>query len=494
MKRYLRKQILPLFCAVILALLSVDNICNAQYSMLDANDLDLSESTDFETVEEINQIANIKENIFNNLLNAIDYYDVVEGTFTTTLWSASEDEDAATIVSYISNIPEQQSYQKIATEKQPAVLEVYVLDGKKITFNNLSRTYTEQERELSEKESARTKQDGNICLRANSYTNARYAENRAGIKEDGMPIYRYRNDLTNADYASVSIFPQTLTFGLLTDFDNWEITGIGSYLDRKTLIINGSISDPVYSEKINSNSFQLTIDFETGIILEFVGYDTEGNESESIRTVDFTVVENCAIPKSVLPEIPVNSLRNYSDYTEKSTAHVFVSEEYLKNIRTTNAVGTNSIYCLIDNDTVDSSYYNIRQGFLAYLNDPNYYNKDMRRTDSNKGDDNYSWFTDSPLSHSATAYIDVDLDIYLYSSTSKDPSALYYAYSIGMVAGTGKLICSMDQSTATNGWNSFSKSVYIGSSGDVIGLTLYPSGEGSTYTGADAVSFDASIS
>jgi len=99
MKRYLRKQILPLFCAVILALLSVDNICNAQYSMLDANDLDLSESTDFETVEEINQIANIKENIFNNLLNAIDYYDVVEGTFTTTLWSASEDEDAATIVS-----------------------------------------------------------------------------------------------------------------------------------------------------------------------------------------------------------------------------------------------------------------------------------------------------------------------------------------------------------------------------------------------------------
>ena len=42
-----------------------------------------------------------KENIFNNILNSVDYYDAVKGSFVTTLW---REDGEPTIVSYGSDI------------------------------------------------------------------------------------------------------------------------------------------------------------------------------------------------------------------------------------------------------------------------------------------------------------------------------------------------------------------------------------------------------
>ena len=63
-----------------------------------------------------------KENIFNSILNSVDYYDAVEGSFVTTLW---REDGEPTVVSYGSDINAQKSYQEISAEDEEyQVLEI----------------------------------------------------------------------------------------------------------------------------------------------------------------------------------------------------------------------------------------------------------------------------------------------------------------------------------------------------------------------------------
>lgn len=182
------------------------------------------------------------------------------------------------------------------------------------------------------------------------------------------------------------------------------------------------------------------------------------------------------------------SLDNREVYKDTERTN-FLDTDYVKR----SAASTTSISKTIDNDTVDSDCYNSREGFLAYLNDSNYYNKDMRRTNSNSDTHYYGWHCNTVLDHEADDYIRVSLKVYLYSSTSKDPAASYGVYTVGMVGDSIFGMCTMDQATAPNGWNSFSRRWCLGNAGSITGIEMSPSGKGSTYTGADAVSYTISI-
>lgn len=432
------------------------------------------------TLASITETEDVKENIFNNLLNNIDYYDAVEGEFTTTLW-ADEDGEPAT-VSYVTDINTQQSYQKLDEEQSSG--EVYVTDGKKYTFDNLARTYSVEY--IGGNNIEREKQVQDIFLVADraSSLSQNSNESRVGVK-DGVPIYYYRNDLTNADFAKVSIFPQTLTFGLLTDMDNWDIVDVTNYLDRDAIVIEGTISDPIYSEKINAKDFRLIVDSETGIILEFTGYDSEGNETESIETTNINIIKDSTMQRGSLTGFIDSELKEKcAEYDEEN-----ISASNLSEYTPSTVAATGRISALIDNDTIDSEYYNERGGFLAYLNDSNYYNEDMRRAESNDGDDYYSWYVESGVRHDWDSTIEVDLEVYLYSSTSRDPAAAYRLGSQGMVAFSAFGIDTLDQGTAPNGWNAISKEMEVGNDGTIYGIEMGPSGRGSTYTGADAVDY-----
>jgi hypothetical protein len=102
--------------------------------------------------------------------------------------------------------------------------------------------------------------------------------------------------------------------------DDWNVIGTGTYLDRCVVIVQGIISDPVYSEKINSASFSLAIDYETGIILEFIGYDADGNETESIRTTEINIIKDDSICQSNLAGFVDNAMERYRDYSKKEIA------------------------------------------------------------------------------------------------------------------------------------------------------------------------------
>lgn len=424
---------------------------------------------------------NYKQNIFNGILNSVDYYDAVEGDMLTTLW---REDGEQTLVSYGSDIIAQKSYQKIIAAEDN--YQVFVTDGKKYTFDETKRTSKiENIIGLEDEVDSRIKQTGNIYSAVAG--NAREKAARVGVKE-GVPIYYYRNDLTNCDYASVSIFPQTLAFGLLANYNDWDVVNTVTYLGREAIIVSGSISDKIYSQKINSETFELVIDVETGIVLEFTGYDNSGNETETIKTTDISITKN-AIEKNTGVAAYVDTSLNKRGYYDVIKRENTLDADYIER----SAVSTTSISNTIDNDTADSDCYNSRSGFLAYLNDSNYYNRDMRRTDSSSGTHYYGWHSDTVLDHEATDYIRVNLDIYLYSSTSKDPAASYGVYTVGMVADSVFGMCTMNQATAPNGWNSYSKRWSLGNAGYITGIEMSPSGQGSTYTGADAISYTISI-
>lgn len=176
-------------------------------------------------------------------------------------------------------------------------------------------------------------------------------------------------------------------------------------------------------------------------------------------------------------------------YSEENISTVELSK-YTPNVTTSNS----SYSALIDNDTIDSRYYNDRRGFLAYLNDSNYYNQDMRRAESNdRVNNSYGWCSESGISHQYGDTVEINLEVYLYSSTSRDPAATYAFLTQGTVAVSFFGFDTLDQGTAPNGWNSLYGTKTIYDNGYLIGIQVTPSGRGSTYTGADAVDFTFSI-
>lgn len=431
-------------------------------------------------------IEETKKNVFNNMLNSIDHYDAVEGEFTTTLISDEEN----TVVTYATNIVEQEAYQKISEGTK--ITEIFAKDGVIRTYDNKAKTYKVENVDNQYELAERVKANYDICSApiVSEEKNARAGEpvfsDRIGEK-DGVPVYRYRTDLTNTSHASASIFPQELTFGLLANPETWEIAGETEYVGREALVIEGYVEDALYAEKINVEEFRLTVDKETGIILEFIGFDANGNETESIKTNELLVVID-SDEKEIVTVAPAEE-EQYAEFAqivpkarEKEENSQFVESAVTNSTRASTAVTT----CFIDNDTSDrDNYYNERGGFTAYLNDSNYYNGDMRRALSSSTD-SYTWFMYDAPSVSSTKTVRVDLDVYLYSSTSNDTAAQLAAETS---AYESQLIANMNQKLAPNGWSSYARQFKFINNANFLGIAIYASGTGSGYTGADAVEF-----
>lgn len=84
-------------------------------------------------------------------------------------------------------------------------------------------------------------------------------------------------------FSKDSLSPQARLIGFLNQ-DNWNIEGSETILGRDCAIISGVSMDPYYSEKQNVVNFKFYIDKETGVLINYVGYDKDGNISQEIKT------------------------------------------------------------------------------------------------------------------------------------------------------------------------------------------------------------------
>lgn len=136
---------------------------------------------------------------------------------------------------------------------------------------------------------------------------------RVLVERDGAPGYRYRANPTNLPLASFSLLPQEFAFGFLSDFSKWEITGTDTYLGRECVVVKGQVGGD-YGQKLRVSDFEMRIDRETGILLDYHGYAPSGDVRQyvTVTAVDFSASPAVASLADCQPAVRAMEAGRYS--------------------------------------------------------------------------------------------------------------------------------------------------------------------------------------
>lgn len=126
---------------------------------------------------------------------------------------------------------------------------------------------------------------------------------------DGEPCYNYRTNPTNVPEASICIFPQEMTFGYLANQNLWSINGTKVIDDKLCYHISGTAEED-YGSKFNVSTFELMVDVNTGVLIQYIGYDDNGEISDYIYTKNISF-ENKADKVETFSN---NELTGYEEY------------------------------------------------------------------------------------------------------------------------------------------------------------------------------------
>jgi hypothetical protein len=199
---------------------------------------------------EMEHFVDPKTDIYNKMLNTIDYLDKVTAIAKTNMLGASE-----TTLTYNVNIDSGISYQSV--KENDVLVSENFSDTKTgvVSVNNVRKTYS----------------DSYLPTYTRNDTQYIALDKRIVDGDDGIPCYSYRRNITNCSLASYCLVPQEITFSYLKDFDTWEIDDRDAeYLGRPCVVISGTPS-PYIATKHKIDSFKMTVDKETGVLLSFEG-------------------------------------------------------------------------------------------------------------------------------------------------------------------------------------------------------------------------------
>lgn len=195
-----------------------------------------------------------KTDIYCKMLNTIDNFNYLDLKMKTNQFFEGE-----TTVEYKIDIDGGRANQ-ICYENGETALETFTKDGFVVLVNHNAKTYNDKYMPVLSREDSPY-----IPLKDRITTNP----------EDGIPSHDRRMDITNCPFSSYCIVPQDLTFSYLQNFDKWDIMGETEYLARKCIVIEGTTS-PYISEKHGGGSYKMTVDYETGVLMEFEVYGDNG--------------------------------------------------------------------------------------------------------------------------------------------------------------------------------------------------------------------------
>lgn len=248
-----------------------------------------------------------KQDYYHKMLNAVDYYNTVSGSFVTNYLSQGSQEK--TVVSYQVDMVNNVSHEIVKGPNDDS--EVYVDKDKLIYVNNSDKSVITSNQIFTKVDELAGYNDDYVMRTQSDIKKAKaefekvFADDkRITVDENGDKHYLNRLDLTNLCISSShSLLPQGLTFGYLSNQDMWEISGDTKYLGRDAVVIKGTAED--YGKKFNTATFEMIVDKETGILLELQGYDENGEPSSYIKTTDISFEQ---------PEVKTYSASKYSDY------------------------------------------------------------------------------------------------------------------------------------------------------------------------------------
>ncbi len=243
-----------------------------------------------------------KEEIYNKMLNSVDYYNKASGTFIVygnMTGSVIEFEtDIENSKAYcreteisITNPDEMASGIDIVEGEFPSGYipsdRIVYCDGENIHDINEStkQIYSQTEKAVTLEES-RNNTEKIMSL----YVDA---------------IFSNRRDATNTVYAEPYLFPQVMAVRHLPDFSKWEILRTETYAGRTCTVICNNNTGEVYPD---GNSVTMYIDNETGVLLyyriedkasnlqgcmitDYIAFDENTEDVREVNLDDYEVIE-----------------------------------------------------------------------------------------------------------------------------------------------------------------------------------------------------------
>ena len=196
-----------------------------------------------------------RKTLLTMIINSIDYFNTASGTFRETV---AGQEYTAT---FTTDMTTSTAYEKINSGDRE--VEMYTQNGRTVEVDNTNSTMTN---------TGFTAQRDNALVESPSPDIFEY---NITTDEQGIPTYIGREQATCLSVSRAVVQPTEISFNLLADFSNWEITGYDEYLGRECISVKG-VANPYASEKFNVANFELKVDAKTGILLSYEGYGENG--------------------------------------------------------------------------------------------------------------------------------------------------------------------------------------------------------------------------
>ena len=223
-----------------------------------------------------------KDDIYHIMLNSIDYYDKASGTVYFPAGDTCNKIEFQTVLSESKAFFRHTQYNADMSESISANAVDSMADANDVIYD--TEMYCNGESSCISVDNTEKTYASNpgYVITLDSVLDIPDDE-RITMESDGYPCYNLRTNPTNVPEASISLFPQEMTFGFLKNKELWNIEGIEKYDGKECYHITGKAEEE-YGNKLNVSEFDFMVDVNTGVLLQYIGYDESGNISDYMYT------------------------------------------------------------------------------------------------------------------------------------------------------------------------------------------------------------------
>jgi hypothetical protein len=190
--------------------------------------------------------------LYDKILNSIDYFDYASGGLSIGVGGEKYE------VSFRVNLPTGESYEEV-TDENGDTIQIEYSDGQ-------TRYLVYPQRSEYETAACERRGDGIPAGR------------RISTDEHGINAYFYRMDGTNTVYTSkFSLLPQGLAMKYLSNEDHWYFIGTADICGRDCVAIRCYTHEAAAEGEPEVAAFEMLIDSETGVVLQYLAWDAERN-------------------------------------------------------------------------------------------------------------------------------------------------------------------------------------------------------------------------
>jgi hypothetical protein len=202
--------------------------------------------------ENVNDMT--KEEILTKMINTVDYFETAKGEFKVNY----ADTLGETLIAYelsLNNKAGGYIKENYITEGAEKVTSLYYKNGTKWTIDENSGFYAEGTYNL-EKQAT---QSETLTI-----------EDAFSVDNKGNEVPNFR-EIPYSGGAGISLFPNVIAYNYTRDIKSWDIEKQNEeLLGHNTLVIKGE------ANKRNFQSFRLWVDKDTGILVKYETYNSEG--------------------------------------------------------------------------------------------------------------------------------------------------------------------------------------------------------------------------